>query len=98
MYIEVLLSLPVPHRAYEIRATALYNDASGLRVAVVDANDTLRYSKIVIERDTGATLQVSSGLSADDRVVRLASASLAPGNRVKVREPKAPVQGPALAK
>jgi membrane fusion protein, multidrug efflux system len=88
MYTEVALSLPVPHRAYEIPSTALYNDASGLRVAVVDAGDTLRFEKIVIERDTGATLQVSSGLKGDDKVVRLASASFLAGTKVKVREQK----------
>jgi RND family efflux transporter MFP subunit len=95
MYSEVLLSLPVPHKAYEITSTALYNDASGLRVAVVDPNDTLRFRKIVIERDTGATLQISNGLNEDDRVVRLASATLQEGMRVKVR--KAPTPSAAAA-
>jgi membrane fusion protein, multidrug efflux system len=95
MYSEVLLSLPVPHKAYEITSTALYNDASGLRVAVVDANDTLQFRKIVIERDTGATLQISSGLNENDRVVRLASATLQEGMRVKVRQ--APTPSPAAA-
>jgi membrane fusion protein (multidrug efflux system) len=88
MYSQVLLSLPVPHTTYEIPSTALYNDASGLRVAVVEANDTLRFAKIVIERDTGATLQVASGLNPGDRVVRLASASLQQGVHVKVRQVK----------
>lgn len=85
MYAEATLSLPVPHRAYEVPATALYNDASGLRVAVVDASDTLHFAKVVIERDTGATLQIASGLRGDERVVRLASAALAEGAHVKVR-------------
>lgn len=98
MYTEVLLSLPVPHRAYEIPSTALYNDASGLRVAVVDSNDTLRFAKVVIERDTGATLQISTGVAGDDRVVRLASASLAAGTRVKVRQTQAPARASAPAK
>lgn len=85
MYAEVALSLPVPHRAYEIPATALYNDARGLRVAVVAADSTIKFNPIVIERDTGATLQIVNGLSADDRVVRLASAQLHPGSAVQVR-------------
>jgi membrane fusion protein (multidrug efflux system) len=97
MYTEVMLSLPVPHRAFEIPSTALYNDASGLRVAVVDSNDTLHFSKIVIERDTGATLHVSSGVGSDDRIVRLASASLTQGNRVKVRQVDAQPAPPAAA-
>ena len=35
MYAQVALTLPTPHRVFEIPATALLNDASGLRVAVV---------------------------------------------------------------
>jgi multidrug efflux pump subunit AcrA (membrane-fusion protein) len=89
MYTEVKLSFPLPHKTYEVPATALYNDGSGLRVAVVDSSDTVRFSKVVIERDTGATLQLASGLQPDDRVVRLASASLQQGAHVKVRQVKA---------
>jgi len=85
MYAEVGLSLPVPHRAYEIPATALYNDAQGLRVAVVDPDGRVRFVKIVIERDTGATLQISAGLRGDERVVRLANAQLEAGSHVQVR-------------
>jgi RND family efflux transporter MFP subunit len=98
MYAEVLLQLPVPHRTYEVPSTALYNDASGLRVAVVDANDTVRMQKIVIERDTGATLQVSSGITDQDRVVRLASTALQEGGQVKVRDLKpSPTSGSSTA-
>jgi RND family efflux transporter MFP subunit len=85
MYSELALSLPIPHRSYEIPATALYNDARGLRVATVTADNTIKFNPIVIERDTGATLQIASGISADDRVVRLASAQLQAGNHVQVR-------------
>ena len=85
MYGEVALSLPVPHRSYEIPSTALYNDARGLRIAVVGADNTIKFNPIVIERDTGATLQIASGLAPEDRVVRLASAQLHPGTHVQVR-------------
>lgn len=86
MYAEVALSLPVPHRAYEIPATALYNDARGLRVAIVGADGAIHFQPIVIERDTGATLQIASGIGEGDRVVRLASAKLQEGAHVQVRE------------
>jgi RND family efflux transporter MFP subunit len=85
MYAEAALSLPVPHRSYEIPVTALYNDARGLRVAVVSADGAIAFKRIVIERDTGATLQIASGLAAEDRVVRLASAQLQEGSHVQVR-------------
>ena len=43
----------------EIPATALINDAQGLRVALVDGENKLRLVPIAIERNTGATMQVS---------------------------------------
>ena len=72
MYVQAELTLPVPHHVVEIPATALYNDAQGLRVAVVDAQQKLHFAPITIERDTGATLQIATGLGGDERVVKIA--------------------------
>ena len=86
MYAEVALTLPSSHRVFEVPATALLNDAKGLRVALVDATDTLRLVPVVLERDTGATVQISSGLTADARVVKLSSADMVDGKRVQIRK------------
>jgi RND family efflux transporter MFP subunit len=86
MYAEVALTLPSSHRVFEVPATALLNDAKGLRVALVDADDTLRLVPVVLERDTGATVQISSGLTADARVVKLSSADMVDGKRVQIRK------------
>lgn len=85
MYSEVSIELPVPHRVYELPATALYNDASGLRLAVVDADNKVRFVPITIERDTGATVQIATGLRGDEKVVRIASALLKDGTQVEPR-------------
>jgi membrane fusion protein, multidrug efflux system len=85
MYAEVALTLPSSHRVFELPATALINDAKGLRVAVVDAEHKLRLVPITIERDTGATVQISSGVDSDARVVRLTSADLVDGKVVQIR-------------
>jgi RND family efflux transporter MFP subunit len=85
MYAEASLLLAVSRSIYEIPATALFNDAQGLRVASVDAQNTIRFKHIVLERDTGATLQVASGLSVDDRIVKLANAALTEGGKVQVQ-------------
>lgn len=85
MYAEVSLTLPSSHRVFEVPATALLNDAKGLRVALVDADSTLRLVPVVVERDTGATVQISSGLAADSRVVKLSSADMVDGKHVEVR-------------
>ena len=86
MYAEVALTLPSSHRVFEVPATALMNDAKGLRVAVIDAESTLRLVPVVVERDTGATVQISSGLDADARVVKLSSADMVDGKRVQIRK------------
>ncbi len=86
MYAEVSLTLPSAHQVYELPATALLNDAKGLRVAIVDAQNRLRLVPIALERDTGATVQISSGLKDGDRVVKLASADMADGRVVQIKK------------
>jgi membrane fusion protein, multidrug efflux system len=86
MYVQADLTLPVPHRVLEIPATALYNDAQGLRVAVVDGQQKAHFAPITIERDTGATLQVATGLGGDERVVKIAVPGLAEGDPLEVAE------------
>lgn len=84
MYAQVSLTLPTPHRVLEIPATALLNDSKGVRVAVVDAGSKIHFVPVVIERDTGATLELSSGLEGSERVVKIAGADLFEGKSVEV--------------
>jgi membrane fusion protein, multidrug efflux system len=84
MYVQASLTFPVPHRVVEIPSTALYSDAQGLRVAVVDAQQRLHFAPITIERDTGATLQVATGLTGDERVVKIAVPGLIEGDPLEV--------------
>lgn len=90
MYAEVSLTLPLPHRVLEVPATALYNDAKGLRVAVVDAENKIRFVPITVERDTGATILVSTGLEGSERVVKLANVQLVEGTTVEILLPAPP--------
>ena len=84
MYAQVGLTLPSPHRVLEIPANALLNDAKGLRVAVVDAGGKIKLVTVVVERDTGPTMEIASGLQDDDRVVSPVGADLADGMSVDV--------------
>jgi RND family efflux transporter MFP subunit len=84
MYVQAELTLPVPHRVVEIPATALFSDAQGVRVAVVDAQQKAHFVPITIERDTGATLQIAAGLSGDERVVKIAVPDLVEGDALEV--------------
>jgi membrane fusion protein (multidrug efflux system) len=84
MYAEVELTLPTPHRVYELPATALMVDASGMRVALVTEKGVLHLQPVVLERDLGATVQIASGLEGNEKVVQIASADLAEGERVEI--------------
>lgn len=84
MYADVELDVAATRPFIEIPATALSNDAAGLRVAIVDRDSKIRYRPITIERDAGATIVVASGLAGGERVVRVASASLSEGEQVSV--------------
>ncbi|HEY6909675.1 MAG TPA: efflux RND transporter periplasmic adaptor subunit [Myxococcales bacterium] len=87
MYAQVALTLPSPHRVLEIPATALLNDSRGQRVAVVDAQRRLHLVPVVVERDDGATLAISSGLSGGEKVVKIGSAAFTEGMEVEVASP-----------
>jgi RND family efflux transporter MFP subunit len=95
MYVQASLTLPVPHRVLEIPATALYNDANGLRVAVADAQNRVHYVPITIERDTGAALWVATGLTGDERIIKIAVPTLAEGDLLDVSVAAPPAAGSA---
>jgi membrane fusion protein (multidrug efflux system) len=84
MYAEVALTLPTPHRVFEIPATALTSDAHGSRVAVVDTDSKIHLVPVVVERDTGPTVEIASGLDGTERVAKLASAQFSEGTLVEV--------------
>jgi multidrug efflux pump subunit AcrA (membrane-fusion protein) len=84
MYAQVSLDFPTVHKVYELPATALRDDATGLRVAIVRDDGTLHLVPVSIERDTGSTLEISSGLDGSERVARLMRADFADGMKVEV--------------
>lgn len=90
MYADVALSLSAARQVYEIPATALLSDAQGLRVAVVTPQNTLHLQPISIERDLGSTLQLSSGLSGNERIVQIAAAELSEGQKIEPVAAKPP--------
>jgi len=88
MYVQAQLTLAVPHRVVEIPSTALYSDSQGIRVAVVDAHGKAHFVPIGIERDTGATLWVATGLTGDEKLVKISVPTLSEGDPVEVSEGK----------
>lgn len=99
MYVQAAITLPTPHRVLEVPSTALYADADGVRLATVDAQKRVKFAKIVIERDTGATIQIASGLTGDEQIIKIAVPGLRDGDAVTVAPPApAPPTGSGSAK
>lgn len=88
MYSRVEITLPTPHRVLEVPSTALLSDAQGTRVAVVGPDKRIHLTPIVIERDTGPTIQIATGITEQDRIVKIASAELVEGREVEVNSAK----------
>jgi RND family efflux transporter MFP subunit len=84
MYAQVALTLPSPHRVFEVPATAVMNDAKGMRIAIVGPDSKLKLVPVVVERDTGPTIELATGINEGDRVVKLGSAELADGKSVEI--------------
>jgi membrane fusion protein, multidrug efflux system len=84
MYAQVALSLPTPHRVWELPAAAVITGASGVRVAVVGGDRRLHLAPVTIERDNGATIDIASGITEADQVVKLGGAELVEGREVEI--------------
>jgi RND family efflux transporter MFP subunit len=84
MYAQMSLTLPYAHHVFEVPATAVINDANGMRVAVVGADDTVHLIPIEVERDTGSSFEISRGLTGTERVVKLAGGNVTEGLKVAV--------------
>ena len=84
MYGELFLSLPTAHEVLEIPSTALSTDASGVRVATVTPEGTIHLVPVVIERDTGAAIEIASGITPGSKVVKIFAVALVEGKQVDV--------------
>jgi hypothetical protein len=56
----------------------------GMQVATVDATNHVKLKTITISRDMGATVDVGSGLSAQDRIIDNPADALRDGDEVRI--------------
>jgi RND family efflux transporter MFP subunit len=87
-YAEVHFKLPASAESLRLPANTLLFRAAGLQVATVDSGQRVKLKSIVQGRDFGNSIEVLSGLGADERVVLNPPDSLTDG--VLVRIAKAP--------
>jgi len=92
-YASIHLQIADVTQVLRVPSSALIFDANGLSIATVDASNRVLLKPVSIARDLGAVVEISSGLSPNDRVienppdgigtgasVRLAGASSEGGN------------------
>jgi RND family efflux transporter MFP subunit len=94
-FANVSLDLPSPEVAINVPASALIFDQGGLRVATVDADNRIVLKTVTIARDMGRTVEIGSGLTADDRIIESPQDGIASGDEVRIAN--TPGQGGAPA-
>jgi RND family efflux transporter MFP subunit len=89
-FANVSLDLPTDTSALRIPSSALLFDKNGLRVATLGEGDKIVLKKVTIARDMGQTIEIGSGLVANDRVVQNPPDGIADGDVVHVHVADAP--------
>jgi HlyD family secretion protein len=87
LYVNVAFSIPRQAPAVVVPDAALVFNASGLQVATVDGESSIRFQKVTIYRDFGTTAELRDGLQGGENLVLSPPAQLAEGSKVRVGEP-----------
>ncbi len=89
-FAEVHVEIKVAQGRLQVPVNALLFRAEGLRAVVVDEQHVLRLRPLTIGRDYGTSLEVLSGLEAQDWIVLNPADSLEDGQQVRVKETPPP--------
>lgn len=87
-YANVNFNLPNTVPTLNIPSSALIFDKSGLQVATVDANGKAHLKPVKLARDMGKTVEISAGLTPEDRVIENPPDGIVEGQAVRVAEDK----------
>ncbi|HTP26173.1 MAG TPA: efflux RND transporter periplasmic adaptor subunit [Anaeromyxobacteraceae bacterium] len=90
-YAQVHLNVKVEHERLQVPVNALLFRSEGLRAVVVDGNHRVRLQALAIGRDYGTSLEVLTGLKADDLIVLNPPDGIEVGQEVHVREVRNPL-------
>ena len=86
-YASVNLTVDVENKHLSIPSSSLVFDEMGTRVAVVDDDNHVHFKPIKITRILDAFVELSEGVSIDDRIINNPSAALLEGDKVSIVMP-----------
>jgi RND family efflux transporter MFP subunit len=89
-YCRVDFQIPSDPNVLRLPATALMLSNRGSQVAIVDDNNKVVLKSIQLGRDFGDTVEVTAGLSPQDKVIDSPSETLQAGDTVQVAPPPPP--------
>jgi membrane fusion protein, multidrug efflux system len=93
-YAQVHLQIHVQTERLQVPVNALLFRSEGLRAVVIDSNHKVRLQAVAIGRDYGTSLEVLTGLKADDWIVLNPPDSIENGEDVHVKEVANPLTPP----
>jgi RND family efflux transporter MFP subunit len=83
-YASIHLNITAAAKVLTVSSSALIFDAQGLSIATVGADNRVVVKPVTLERDLGAVIEIASGLSAGDRVIKNPPDGIATGAQVNV--------------
>lgn len=87
-YVDVVMQVPADPKIPTMPEQALIFRAAGTQVAVLDAQNRVHLRNVTLGENLGESVQVTSGLSLDDRLVNNPPAGLLDGQTVRPVTPK----------
>lgn len=87
VYANVKLALSTATRNFMIPANTLLFRSEGLRVALIDGQQRVHLQSVMLGRDFGSTVEITGGLTDQDRIVLSPPDSLYEGEQVNVTQP-----------
>jgi RND family efflux transporter MFP subunit len=83
-YSSVHFNLPLPSASLNVPAGALVFDHRGLQVATLGPDNRVIFKPVKIARDLGDSVEISSGLTATDRIIDGPPDGIASGDMVRI--------------
>jgi RND family efflux transporter MFP subunit len=87
-YAEAHFKIPGSTSSVRVPATALIFRSKGLQIATVGSDNKAHLRKIIPGRDFGTSIEVLSGITAEDQVIINPPDSLSDGGAVKIAPPR----------